>query len=348
MGAQDKGNTRPNAGIIGHSTGLRATVFDPSLPAASLLALNLEGAERRHLANRLLRRLNLARRAALRPAIIATLKRLSEPEFQRRMLFVVGAARSGTTGMQNAFNASDHVFLLGEANLFRENLKPGFRKRYNDRHIGNGLPPSKQTDCPSVALEEGTWVETMTGLLARYRFVGEKVAFGAFQPERYVSEFLAFQRRHFAGAAYVLMFRNPRDAILSPRSAWGIQELAPWAMSYMAGTRGLLRLRCRFARTVPVFLESIGPPTFTAIENCLGASLPRLSSVMLRKAESPPGAQPIPAELRETLAELEGLYPQLREAVVNSDANDDRGSLLSIDARLDGLRRRLGGELARG
>ncbi len=77
------------------------------------------------------------------------------------MLFVVGAARSGTTALQTALNASDDVFLLGEANFFRENLKRGFRARYNARHQVFGFPPSKQNDCPAVAPERGAWVETV-------------------------------------------------------------------------------------------------------------------------------------------------------------------------------------------
>ena len=316
-------------------------MFNQSAPVPSVTALDLEGLDLRRLTNRLIRRVNLARRAAMRPATVAALARLSEPASQRRMLFVVGAARSGTTAMQTALNASAEVFLLGEANLFRENLKPGFRARYNAQHRDGGLPPSKQTECPEVAPENSTWVEIVAALAMQHRFVGEKVAFGAYEPDRFVSEFLAFHRRHFHGAAYVLTFRNPRDAILSPRSTWGIQVLAPWALSYIAATRGLIRLRRNFPRTVPVFLESIQPATFQAIERCLDCPMPQISAHMFGKAPSLPEPEQVPPELRETVADLEAVYPTLCRAVESAGTSDLNESLDSIDAHLDGLRRRL-------
>jgi hypothetical protein len=317
-------------------------MFNPSAPVPSVTALDLEGLDLRRLTNRLIRRVNLARRAAMRPATVATLARLSEPASQRRMLFVVGAARSGTTAMQTALNASAEVFLLGEANLFRENLKPGFRARYNAQHRDGGLPPSKQTECPEVAPENTTWVEIVAALAMQHRFVGEKVAFGAYEPDRFVSEFLAFHRRHFHAAAYILAFRNPRDAILSPRSTWGIQTLAPWALSYITATRGLIRLRRNFPRTVPVFLETVEHSTFRRIEQCLDCPMPQLSAHMFRKAASPCDPERVPPELRETVAELEGLYPMLREAIESGSASDPNEALDSIDGHLAGLRRRLG------
>jgi len=316
-------------------------MFNQSAPVPSVTALDLEGLDLRRLTNRLIRRVNLARRAAMRPATVAALARLSEPASQRRMLFVVGAARSGTTAMQTALNASAEVFLLGEANLFRENLKPGFRARYNAQHRDGGLPPSKQTECPEVAPENSTWVEIVAALAMQHRFVGEKVAFGAYEPDRFVSEFLAFHRRHFHGAAYILTFRNPRDAILSPRSTWGIQVLAPWALSYIAATRGLIRLRRNFPRTVPVFLESIQPATFRAIERCLDCPMPQISAHMFGKAPSLPEPEQVPPELRETVADLEAVYPTLCRAVESAGTSDLNESLDSIDAHLDGLRRRL-------
>jgi Sulfotransferase family len=306
-------------------------------------AFDLEVSDRRYLANRLIRRLNHARRAALRPGTMATLARFSEPANQQRMLFVVGAARSGTTAMQMALNGSDDVFLLTEANLFRENLMPGFQERYDARYLASGLTPSKETQCPRLAPENSTWVETLDALLSHHRFVGEKVAFGHFQAERFVSEYLAFQYRHFNRAAYVLMFRNPRDAILSPREAWGIENLVPWARSYIAGTRGLIRLHLNFPRTVPAFLETVGPATFEAIEQCLDSRLPALSRVMGSRAESPRVPERVPTELRKTVADLEELYPMLREAIERPSASDPGSTLESIDSCLAGLGGRLRG-----
>jgi len=313
-----------------------------SIPARPAYRGALVFSDHRYVASRLIRRLNLARRIALRPGTSARLASLTEAANQARMVFVSGAARSGTTAMLIAVNGSDDVFMLSEANLYLENLMPGFQERYNARHRANGLPPTKHFKCPMVAPENSTWVETMGGLLSRHRFVGEKVAFGHYQAERFVPEYLAFQHRHFHQAAYILMFRNPRDAILSTRAAFGAKNLRPWALSFTVAMRGLICLRRHFPRTVPVFLEEIGPDTYEAIEQCLGIRLPSLSQAAIRSwAKSPFVAEQIPIELRETVADLEVLYAPLREAIQTAGSSGAERTLDSIDARLNQVSRRL-------
>jgi hypothetical protein len=313
--------------------------FSPAAPSAP--AFDLEVSDRGQVANRLIRRANLALRAVIRPATVSTLAQLAQPANQRRLLFVVGAGRCGTTALQTALNASDEVFLLGEANFFWENLRPGFRARYNRKHRAFGFPPGKLNDCPAVAPESGTWIETVAALASQHRFVGEKVAFGAHKADRWPSEFLAFHRRYFREAAYILAFRNPRDAILSVRSTWGFQNLVPWTRSYIAAQRCLIRLRRNFPRTVPVFLETIGPATFQGIEQCLDWPLPQLSAVLVRKEHSPRGLEEVPSTLRKTVADLEALYPALSYAVSNSGARGSDAAFDSIDARLTDLHRGL-------
>ncbi|HEY4039853.1 MAG TPA: sulfotransferase [Burkholderiaceae bacterium] len=272
---------------------------------------------------------------------MAALAQLMQPAQQSRMVFVVGAARSGTTALQAGLSASDQDFVLGEAFFFWENLRPGFRARHNAKHRGFGLPPSKLYDCPAVAPENGTWVDTFAALAARYRLIGDKLPFGGYKEGRWPSEFLAFHHRHFHGAAYILAFRNPRDAILSPRIAWGIQNLVPWARSYIAAQRALIRLRLNFPRTVPVFLETVGPDTFEAIEHCLGNPMPLLPSKVRRVEVAACDAEQIPPELRQTVEDLERLYPSLRDAVSAFGTTRPGSPLDSIDACLAQLYRRL-------
>jgi hypothetical protein len=302
---------------------------------------DLDFSDHRYVASRLIRGMAFELRAARRPAMIASLARLMEPANQSRMVFIVGAARSGTTALQTALNASEDVFLFGEAFFFWENFRPGFRARYNEKHRRFGYPPSKLNDCPAVAPEDGTWLETVVALASQYRLVGDKIPFGGYRAGQWPSEFLAFHRRHFHEAAYVLTFRNPRDAILSPRSSWGIQNLVPWARSYIAAQRALIRLRLNFPRTVPVFLETVGPETFQAIEHCLDTPIPSLASIVRRMDESAREPDRIPPELRETVQDLEVLYPSLCEAVNGATASRSDASLDAADARLAELYRRL-------
>jgi hypothetical protein len=310
-------------------------------PAPDARFAGLDFSDHRYIGSRLIRRAALELRAARRPATMAALARLREPANQSRMLFVVGAARSGTTALQIALNASSDVFMLGEAFFFWENLRPAFRARYNRKLRGFGLPRSKHFECPAAAPKDGTWVETLVALSSQYRFVGDKIPFGGYKEGRWPSEFLAFQRRHFPEAAYILAFRNPRDTILSARDALGNQNLVPWARSYIAAQRALIRLRTNFPRTVPVFLETIGPELFEAIEQCLGHPLPQLASILHPVDESPREAKRTPPELRATIEGLEALYPTLREAIMRMRPGHCDRATDAIDERLAELYRGL-------
>jgi Sulfotransferase family len=316
-------------------------MFTLSSAAHSASTRDLDFSDHRYVASRLTRRAAFELRAARRPSTMAVLVRLTEPANQSRMVFIVGAARSGTTALQTALNTSDDVFLLGEAFFFWENLRPGFRARYNEKHRGFAYAPSKQNDCPAVAPENATWVETIAALVSRHRLVGDKISFGGYKAGRWPSEFLAFHRRYFHGAAYILMFRNPRDAILSPRSSWGIENLVPWARSYIAAQRALIRLRVNFPRTVPVILETVETATFESIEQCLHLRIPPLSSILRRMDVSPDDQQSVPIELRETVDGLEALYPALCQAVAGARPLRSEARLDSIDIRLAELYRSL-------
>jgi hypothetical protein len=316
-------------------------MFHLAASASTASAGEFDFSDRRYVASRLIRRAILAIRAARRPETVATLALLSEPANQSRMVFIVGAARSGTTAMQRALNASPEVFVLDEAYLFWENLRPGFRTRYNATHRAWDRPVDKDNDCPAVAPEGSTWVETIAALAAQHRFVGEKIAITSYNAGRWPSELLAFHRHHFHGAAYILTFRNPRDAILSPRFNWGIRDLVPWARSYIAAQRALIRLRANFPRTVPVILEKIDADTFQAVEECLDCPMPQLPSVLVRKAESARDPERVPPELQETVDNLEALYPTLCDAVSAFGSAHCGAPFDAIDARLSELYRRL-------
>jgi hypothetical protein len=51
-----------------------------------------------------------------------------------RGLFVIGAARTGTTILQNALNDSADVFLFGEPGFHRDPGSADFAVRYNSMH----------------------------------------------------------------------------------------------------------------------------------------------------------------------------------------------------------------------
>lgn len=94
-------------------------------------------------------------------------------------LVIVGHARSGTTILQNALNTSRDVYLLGEANLYREGQAPDFRSRYNGMHRRFGNQPTKSTYALSLDCEDNASGQAyLEALSSRYAVCGEKLALG--------------------------------------------------------------------------------------------------------------------------------------------------------------------------
>jgi hypothetical protein len=173
-------------------------------------------------------------------------------------------------------------------------------------------------------------------MLTRYRFMGDKIPFGAYKSQRWPSAFLDFHSRYFRGSTYLLSLRNPRDAILSVRSTFGHRDLVPWTRSYIASQRALIRLRVNFPRTVPVVLESVGRDTFQAIEESLECGLPALATIVAPQQPSPLDSERVPVELRPTMDELQSLYSALCDAICTHQPSSSLATLDAIDARLAG------------
>lgn len=74
------------------------------------------------------------------------------PAIEKQGLFVIGAARSGTTVMQNALNDSCEIFLFGEPVFHEDAGAPDFSLRYNAMHRAWGNQENKSSFCPPLSL----------------------------------------------------------------------------------------------------------------------------------------------------------------------------------------------------
>ena len=195
------------------------------------------------------------------------------PHLEKQGLFVVGHARSGTTVLMRALNSSRDIFLLGEANLALEGLKPGFARWYNQMHAGDGKPSTKDTFCPVATSEYANGVETLNWLSQRFRYVGEKIAFRShnlgYDPQR----FFEFHARNFFLSHYVCVIRHPADVLKSSREMFKPQNLLLYADSYLQ----TLLLILAFAETLPnvhvLFHESINQHAFDVLGERFGVDL---------------------------------------------------------------------------
>ena len=195
-----------------------------------------------------------------------------------RCLFIIGAARSGTTILQNALNDSPDVFLFGEPNFHDDAAVPGFAARYNAMHRSWANQETKSTFCPAVLPVDGAWNEYLLRLNAHYRYVGSKIVINPVRDAGYLGRFFDFHCRDFYRARYLFTFRRPLPTVASTR---GLQVLVRGESDDL---RTILRnyaevagLYIRMARNLPhvraVFHEDVERSTFEGLERWLDIPL---------------------------------------------------------------------------
>lgn len=187
------------------------------------------------------------------------------PHLEQQGLFVVGHARSGTTVLMHALNSARDIFLLGEANLMVEGLKPGFARWYNQMHAGDGKPKTKDTFCPIAPSDDANGVETLNWLSQRFRYVGEKMAFRSESLGYDPSRFFEFHARNFFLSHYVCVIREPADVLKSSREMFKPHDLAIYADSYLRNLELILALNETMPNVYVLFHESINQRTFDVL-----------------------------------------------------------------------------------
>lgn len=203
------------------------------------------------------------RETAARPA------KLSAEELraiERQGVFVVGSARSGTTILSDCFNASRDVYMLQEACFFcseqsakfvgRE--KYDFAAEFNNRHVSYGNPRDKGTYVPTAETPDRTPLEFMNRMRDRYRYVGEKLAFGPephYMGEHWESDFLAYHARYFYHSHYFITIRAPHEALWSMHKMFPDRPIAGLFEAWLRTLRTVLELYLAFPNTHLLVLE---------------------------------------------------------------------------------------------
>ena len=193
----------------------------------------------------------------------------TQPARPHGHLFILGAARSGTTVLQNALNDDPDVFLLGEPDL-RHDTEADFAARYNAMHRSWRNQETKSTFLPPSAGADGTWSEHLDALSRHHRWVGAKLVLNARREPDHLAATFDFHARRFPDARYLFTFRDPLAAALSTR---GLQLLTTGETD---GMRAILRnlaeavvLYVRMLRNLPhvraVFHDRAGPALFAEL-----------------------------------------------------------------------------------
>jgi hypothetical protein len=134
-----------------------------------------------------------------------------------RGLFVIGAARTGTTILQNALNHSPAIFLLGEPNLHLETGEGNFADRYNAMHRSWSNQKTKSTFCPPILSVDGSAEDYLNRLSGTYAWVGSKIVVNNRREQDWIQRLSAYHCQKFYTARYIFTFRNPISAVKSTR-----------------------------------------------------------------------------------------------------------------------------------
>ncbi|HTV83777.1 MAG TPA: sulfotransferase [Dyella sp.] len=233
-------------------------------------------------------------------------------------LFVIGAARSGTTVMQNALNDSREIFLFGEPVFHEDPGTPDFAARYNGKHRGWGNQENKSSFCPPLFEGDAPWFAYLCRLAAMYRYVGSKLVVNPHRAQENCQAIFDFHCRYFYRAHYVFTFRNPIDVLMSTR---GLAQLnGDTAADYETVLRSFVHvagLYIRMLRNLPavsaVFHENVGEAVFRDLGQELGVDLSAAVRYYDTQRVRHYTLDDIPAPVRGAAEAVIGLYENLRE-----------------------------------
>ena len=235
-------------------------------------------------------------------------------------VFIVGAAHSGSTVLQNALNDSPDIFLFGEADFHTDPGTPDFAARYNAMHRAWSNQETKSSFCPPVLAGDGRWDEYLCWLATQHRLVGAKTVITAAGAEAAAEEWFAFQCRHFFRSRYIFTFRDPLATLLSTqglqRLTIGKAESLAWVMSnYLA----VIALYLRCLRILPnvqaICHEDADRAGFDRMEAWLGVKLPQAHLYYDAGRVHAYNDTALDAASRLKMAPIRSLYASLRQGV---------------------------------
>jgi hypothetical protein len=195
-----------------------------------------------------------------------------------RGLFIIGAARTGTTILQNALNHSPAIFLLGEPNLHLETGEDNFSARYNAMHRSWSNQKTKSTFCPPILPADGSAEDYLNRLSQTYTWVGSKIVMNNRRDQDWVRRLSAYHCQNFYTARYIFTFRDPIAAVKSTR---GLQMLGGTEVdspfNLLANYLETVELFVDAIRNLPhvraVFHEDMGAEQFQSIGSWLNVDL---------------------------------------------------------------------------
>ncbi|MCH2174011.1 hypothetical protein MK489_24785 [Myxococcota bacterium] len=217
-------------------------------------------------------------------------------ELEKRGLFVLGSARSGTTILTDCLNLSKEIYLLNEADLWESHSRRGFREHINKKHSGMKNVYTKGNWLPRLLRPEGDGLSFLLELAKRHRYVGEKVAFSPrtqyakptpqerffefFGPQNQSSRatrqerFFEFQSGTFYASTYLMTIRDPVENAVSMHRMFQDLTLGDCLQVWLHTTSLILDMYLSFSRVHVIFHDRFSAETFSRICEILGVDIP--------------------------------------------------------------------------
>lgn len=232
-------------------------------------------------------------------------------------LFIIGAARTGTTILQNALNDADNIFLFGEPAFHRDPGKADFAARYNGMHRAWGNQENKSSHCPALFEEDAPWWHYLDRLAESYGHVGSKIVINPANAIAESRQLYDFQCRYFYRSRHVFTFRNPLDALMSTR---GLAQLNGGRVAthteVLRGFFAVVQLFILSLRNLPhvhaVFHEAVDANAFHQLGKSLDTSLPHAMDYYDRGKVRHYLLQDIPPLHQPAMTEAMALYEDFR------------------------------------
>jgi hypothetical protein len=233
-------------------------------------------------------------------------------------LFILGAARSGTTVLQNALNDSHDIYLFGEPVFHDDPGKADFAARYNAMHRAWGNQETKSSYCPAFFGGDASWSEYLRHLATLYRYVGSKIVINPEKSQESCQRVFDFHCRYFYRAHYIFTFRNPIEVLMSTR---GLAELngdtAASCEAVLSSFVRVIALYIRMLRNLPsvhaVFHENIDETVFRDLELKLRVDLSHATSYYDARRVRHYSLDDVPEHARASAASVCDLYEELRK-----------------------------------
>jgi hypothetical protein len=194
----------------------------------------------------------------------------------RKGLFIVGNARSGTSILCDCLNSSQEVMVLLEADLYFQHGRTNFVEHFNAKHRGWGHPPGKGHYLPPSPCPEQCALAELARHAQHFRYVGDKVALGpgwlieGRTPQEVLFD---FQARYFYHSRYFLTIRQPTECVWSMSKMFPHLPVEELIRCWLRTLQVQLRMYHVFPNCWVVFLEWLNHQLLERIGEILGIHL---------------------------------------------------------------------------